>query len=914
MKVITELDGYVFNEIGEKPILEFSKVSRLVAAEGMVLLKNENSVLPLKRGEKVSLFGRTQIDYYKSGTGSGGSIVTEYVSNFLDGLRTKELLINEELVKTYENWIKENPADVGNGWAADPYYQEEMPLDENILKTARAFSETAVVFIGRLAGEARDLDGSNGSYYLADCEKQLLADVTNYFDRVCVVLNIGNIIDFSWINDYNVSSVLIAWQGGMEGGNACADVLCGDVPACGRLSGTAAKKYTDYATAESFNRDNFEIIYDEDIYVGYRYFETFAKDRVLYPFGYGLSYTKFEVSDMNAELNNNIITVSANVKNTGEYNGKEVLQLYYSAPQGLLGKPAIELGGYCKTNLLAPGEGEHISISLDIEQMVSYDDSGVTGHRFCDVLEGGEYHIYLGTNAKDIEKVYTYNIENTIEVCKRQSAVAPVKAFKRLCVKVNSNGGFEKAYEDTPLRTYDLQQRIKNQNLVMLDLGGDKGIKLYDVYRDKNTLDEFISQFNETDLMNLIHGEGMNSGKTTAGTTGIIGGITKRLQSFGIPVLNLCDGPSGIRMLTGTTATSMPCGTQIACTWNKELVKKLYRLEGIEMRTHKMDILLGPGMNIHRSPICGRNFEYFSEDPYLSGTIGSAMIEGIKASGANATIKHFFANNREEARFDSNSVLSERAAREIYLKPFEIAVKSGADVIMTSYNAVNGIWSAGNYDLNTEILRNQWHFDGLVMTDWWAKINDEGEEPNYTNYAAMLRAQNDVYMVVRDAESSCGNLKAAVEDKTLSLGILQRSAKNICKIIMNSAAMQRYIEDGFKTIGSIPENFDNYIIVDKIEKPEKGVKYTINVQDSGIIIPKVYYVSKDVVTAQGEIFIIFDNKPSCRVAISGTEGETEIAYGTFSLDKGVSEVEINCIDKTNVEKIEFLQKVIFAGE
>ena len=811
MRHIKELDGYIFKELSSKRIKKLSQLSRISAGEGMVLLKNDGGLLPLKKEQPVSLFGRMQIDYYKSGIGSGGSVVTEYVSNFADGFLENGANINKELLNAYKEWTDKNPPVSGTDWNDCPWYLDEMPLSGDLLSSARKFGDTAVVFIGRLAGEERDLMPENGGYYLSDGEREMLKSVSDYFDKICVVLNIGNIIDFSWSVDYNIKSVLIAWQGGMEGGNACGDVIYAKTPACGKLTDTIAKDYYDYPFANDY-LESVESLYMEDIFVGYRYFETFAKDKVLFPFGFGLSYTEFKTDNVNVSEKNGTVTVQAVVTNIGEMCGKEILQLYFSAPFGKLSKPSIELCGFEKTKLLNPGESDKITISFKISDMASFDDSGISGHRFCNVLESGEYKIFLGTSVRDIKEIYKYSIESTTVTQTYDSAVAPTVPFKRLCTNIADNGFVSADIEDVPLREYDEEKRITGNIPKPLTITGDTGIKLSDVSEGKYTLDQFIAQLSKEDLADLVVGEGMNSPHTTAGTTGACGGLTPSLRKFGIPVLNMCDGPSGIRMLTSVCSTSMPCGVQLACTWDKKLIEELYKYEGIELRSYKMDALLGPGINIHQNPLNGRNFEYFSEDPYISGIMASCIIKGLSHSGTDAVIKHFFANNKETNRRTLNSILSERAAREIYLRPFEIAVKNGARLVMTSYNPVNGVWTAGNYGLTTTILREQWGFKGLVMTDWLADISsrENPEKSDRENLAAMVRAQNDVYMCASDVKTHKNNILKSLKNKTLALGELQRCAKNICRIILNSSAMMRYIEDGYKTIPAIPEDMESY--------------------------------------------------------------------------------------------------------
>lgn len=313
-------------------------------------------------------------------------------------------------------------------------------------------------------------------------------------------------------------------------------------------------------------------------------------------------------------------------------------------------------------------------------------------------------------------------------------------------------------------------------------------------------MEKFIAQLSAWDLSCIIRGEGMGSPRVTPGTAAAFGGVSENLKKYGIPCGCCDDGPSGMRLDSGMKAFSLPNGTLLACSFNTELVGELYEFTGIEMVKNKVEALLGPGINIHRHPLNGRNFEYFSEDPLLTGKMAAVQIRALHKAGVTGTIKHFCANNQETSRHKLDSIVSERALREIYMKGFEIAVKEGgADSVMTTYGSVNGLWTAGSYDLNTTVLRGEWNFDGIVMTDWWAMINEEGCPPEQTcppdkfNFAAMARSQNDIYMVCEqsDREDAEDNTLASLEDGSLTLGELQRNAMNICRFLMNTQAYDR---------------------------------------------------------------------------------------------------------------------------
>ncbi|MFR1427536.1 MAG: glycoside hydrolase family 3 C-terminal domain-containing protein [Blautia wexlerae] len=769
---------------------KYAALARQAVAEGCVLLENEGQALPLRDGERVAVFGRMAFHYYKSGLGSGGLVNTRYVVGILDALKECEgVHLDEKLMGIYEDWIMENPYDEGQGWGRVPWCQKEMGVTEEMLDCARR-DDVSLVVIGRTAGEDQDNNAKAGSYCLTETEEDMIRRVCEVSERTVVVLNVGNIIDMSWVEKYHPQAVLYVWQGGQEGGNGVADVLTGKACACGKLTDTIAADINDYPSTENFG-DPFKNYYKEDIYVGYRYFETFAKDKVLYPFGYGLSYTTFETRAEILKNTGDEITVSATVSNTGEVRGKEVVQVYVKVPQGKLGNPARKLIGFAKTKELAPGEQEEVCIVIQKYDMASYDDSGVTGHKSCYVLEEGCYEVFVGSDVRSAVSVGCYEEEFRV-IEELEEAYAPVEKFQRMKAVLLPDGTYQAVTEEVPVRTVDPQERRANEMPETWDYTGDKGYKLVDVLDKKVSMEEFIAQISEEDLIAIFRGEGMCSPKVTAGTAAAFGGVTDGLTALGIPVGCCSDGPSGIRMDCGTKAFSLPNGTSFGCTFNVELVGALYEMTGKELRLNKIDSLLGPGMNIHRNPLNGRNFEYISEDPILTGRICAAQVKAMAKSGIGSTIKHFCGNNQEVGRSTSDSVISERALREIYLKGFEIAVKEGgARSVMTTYGSVNGLWTAGSYDLCTTILRKEWGFDGIVMTDWWAKSNYEGHQAEAPVKAPMVAAQNDIYMVVSDAKANPENddVEEMLHAGKITLGELQRNAANILGFLLKSPSI-----------------------------------------------------------------------------------------------------------------------------
>ena len=855
-----------------------------VCAEGAVLLKNDNSALPLSRERSVAVFGRIQLNYYKSGTGSGGMVNVSKVTGVVDGLKELGALIDDELLDTYQKWAEQNPFELGEVWGGEPWSQKEMPLSDELVSKAAKRSDTALVIIGRTAGEEQDNKAEEGSFLLSEGERDMLGIVRKHFAKVAVLLNVGNTIDMGFVDDYSPDAVMYIWQGGMVGGLGAAKVLLGDTSPSGRLPDTVAYSITDHP-ADKYFYGQEKNCYGEDIFVGYRYFETFAKDKVRYPFGAGLSYTDFEVSaEGSADLEKGAVTITAGVKNIGKLSGKNSVLVYCCAPQGSLGKPARVLCGFDKTNTLAPADSETLKIEIPFSAFASYDDSVVSGHAYAWVLEKGIYRFFAGGDVRSAREVFSFEISDDIVVEQLRQTLAPAESFERMV-----GGGDKPRFEPVPLSKND--ESAERLAALPAELAKtDTDIKLADVVNGKRTLDEFISQLSDDDLCCLVRGEGMCSPKVTPGTASAFGGVSPRLSEFGVPCGCCSDGPSGMRLDCGTKAFSLPNGTLIASTFDKKLIQELFALTGLEMSANKVDCLLGPGMNIHRHPLNGRNFEYFSEDPFLTGSIAAAELKGLHSAGVEGTIKHFCANNQETNRHNIDSVVSERALREIYLRGFEIAVKEGkARSIMTTYGKLNGVWTAGNFELNTELLRNQWGFDGFVMTDWWANINRRGGDADKSDLAAMVSAQNDVYMVVADGVNNPDNLKAALADGRLTRGELQHSAKNILTFIMSTHAMECIMEtadtvrvinkpddDTDDNAGSEVFTLDGKTVID-LTKVKTGrnsqYSFTLDVKKLGFHIFKLTASSKASKTAQMNVTAYSLGTPFGTFTYNGTEGE-----------------------------------------
>lgn len=845
---------------------KYTKCARQAAADGIVMLRNEKAVLPLPEGEKVALFGVSQLCYYKSGTGSGGMVNVTHVTSIREALEDEPSIeLNRSVLHLYDRYVDQHPFEVGEGWGKDPWSQKEMPLDPETAREAAKESKTAIVIIGRTAGEDRDNHKEPGSYLLTETELGMLKSVREAFPYMVVLLNVGNIIDMGFVEEVKPDSVLYVWQGGMTGGLGVVDVLTGRVNPSGHLTDTIARKIEDYPSFGNFGSGDRDI-YQEDIYVGYRFFETLAPEAVLYPFGFGLSYTTFDIRARKIKAENQtrlVIDLEIEVTNTGHMAGREVVQIYAKAPQGVLGKPARVLVGFEKTKLLQPGETEKIETRIPVRSLASYDETGKTNEISAWVLEEGRYDLYVGENVRDAVLIDpeegAFTLSEDWNVLQEEEALAPQQEYDRMTVG-GEEGNLHLVYEKTPQRTIDVSKRIYENLPAEISQTGDMGIRLSDVLSEKNTMEEFIAQLTDEDLCAIVRGEGMGSSLVTPGTAAAFGGVTEHLRSLGIPAVCCDDGPSGMRLDCGDQAFSLPNGTMLACTYDRELNEKLFSYLGTEMLKNRVDCILGPGINIHRNPLCGRNFEYFSEDPFLAGEIAAAQLKGLHSMGVTGVIKHFCANNRETRRFFLDSVVSERALREIYLRPFEIAVHEGkADAVMTTYGKVNGTHTSALYDLTTTILRNEWGFDGIVMTDWGAVMSyfdedgqqtddiavhpEEGMNGKKFDFSSMVRAQNDLYMVVPDGEKISPDPEEKSESTLtqLSKGLvtraeLQRSAASICRFAMKTEAMRRMLKGPADVrVTNVPEGADLSAVENVLFRPvpEEGLTVDLSGINTG---------------------------------------------------------------------------------
>ena len=729
------------------------KLIRQAGAEGCVLLKNDGT-LPLNKEKEVAVFGRCQLDWFYVGYGSGGDVNAPYHVNLIEGLRNAGVTVSARVLSEYEIWTQQEDNLADHGWWGHwPYSHPEMPLEPGLVRRAAERTDTALVVIGRAAGEDRENTLTPGSYYLTEGERAMLDAVTAAFSKVVVLLNVGSIMDLGWTEDYGekISALLIVWQGGMESGNAAADVLTGAVNPCGKLSDSIARRYEDYPSSAYFGGKDYND-YAEDIFVGYRWFDRHP-ETLLYPFGFGLSYTSFVLDPVRLKRVQGRSEAELIVTNTGKAPGKETVLLWAYLPAGRLDKPLRVLAAFGKTRTLAPGESQNLSLRWDDKCMASYDEQL---SRF--VLEAGEYR--FRANELDLGGIRLEE-ELTVEQC------------QPLCQT-----------------SAQLRQRILDQLPQPIPLTGIRRYTLQDVRSGKIGLRDFIARLSDKELEALSRGHGMmGSDLGVAGNAGAFGGVIESLRDKGVPPIITCDGPAGLRMKK--FAALLPCGTALACTWNTQLVESLAAKVGEEMIHYGVDVQLSPGMNIHRNPLCGRNFEYFSEDPLLSGRMAAAVVRGVQSMGRAACPKHFACNNQEVNRNRNDSRVSERALREIYLRNFEIVVKEAQPmVIMTSYNKVNGVWSHYNYDLVTTVLRGEWGYTGCVITDWWMQKSKSLEFPLLRDNAYRVRAQVDVLMpgdgshMAKQYKSDGTLLETLGKPGGITRAELQRTAANVLTLAL----------------------------------------------------------------------------------------------------------------------------------
>lgn len=718
-------------------------------------------------------------------------------------------------------------------------------------------ADLAIYVLSRNSGEGKDRTPGAGDYELSDTEKTAIANLANAYGNLIVVLNVGGVIDTKFLRaQEGIGAILLMSQAGNIGGHALADVLTGKVSPSGHLTTTWAENYEDYPNAKTFSHMNGDIhdeYYEEGIYVGYRYFDTFDVTPA-YPFGYGKSYTTFDVKTEEVTADAKQISVKVCVTNTGAtYSGKEVVQVYYSAPTGKLEKPYQELAAYAKTKELAPGESEELIITYQVDRMASYDVQ-----RASYVLEAGTYYVRVGVNSRatKVSAAVVLDQETVTEVLSNR-LVLDCEMNELSSADVTPYGYAEEEAEKEQackldIASTDIETKTvtyEETNAEIAANTSEKKITMQDVMSGQATLDDLVGQLTIPEMAELCVGTSRGNmggdtaiiGSSSAVVPGAAGDTTSlMIEDRDIRNLVLADGPAGLRLskhfkadvegnvIPGTSdapipgmdllmagspkpeipedaidyyqyCTAIPIATLLAQTWDVDAIKECGDIVGEEMKEFGVTLWLAPGMNIHRNPLCGRNFEYYSEDPLVAGKCAAADTLGVQQhAGVGTTIKHFALNNQEDNRMHTNAHVSERAAREIYLKGFELAVKEAKPMsIMTSYNLINGIHSANNKDLLTAITRNEWGFDGIVMTDWGTTGGmemNQGMEFKYgcSSAAGCIKAGNDLTMPGKqeDVDEIIASVGAKDGDVVcpITLGDLQTCAKRMLNTIMKSSA------------------------------------------------------------------------------------------------------------------------------
>ena len=706
------------------------KISRDIAAGGMVLLKNACEILPFSPSDRVGVIGSGALNLIKGGGGSA-DVMCEYVKTFLDGFSEKKK----------EGKINYDEASFELARNNECYTVEELNLlSERVDTVVYVYRRFGTEGEDRPLGEyGEKMSGELVNFYPYREELELFENVERSdIKNLVLILNVSSVVDFSFIEKYSkIRAVLLTFLPGMECGSAIADVLVGDVNPSGKLTDTVAYNYTDYPSSPYFNSDPRVSEYKEGLYIGYRHFETKAKEKVMYPFGYGLSYTTFEYSNFDLHVDNENVKLTLTVKNTGKMAGREVVECYVHAPCGNLDKPQIELRGYTKTPSIKPGECERVSVIFKRSDMASFDQTGATGFKGAYVLEAGEYEIYAGKSSRELYLAGVYMLDKT-------------EVAEQLTLRFNGD---------------EYEYNLKFDNV---EWTGEQNKSLYDVSDGHQSLFDFVNRLTPEELVSLSLGQPL---AFVEGTSGL-----GNLRQYEVVNPQTADGPAGIRRAVNTTC--FPCATLIACSWDCDLQQKMGKALGYEGYNTGIDVILGPAMNIHRNPLCGRCFEYFSEDPLISGKTAAAIVRGIESEGFLATLKHYAVNSCEYNRCVMDSVVDERTLREIYLKGFEIAVKeSNPAFIMTSYNLLNGVHTSSHTQLLRGMLRDEWGYEGATMTDWRNGVPLDDE----------IAAGNNIKMPFGYPDEGMRALKSYKSGK-LPLSVLRDNAYYVLSAVMKSRA------------------------------------------------------------------------------------------------------------------------------
>ncbi len=697
-------------------------LARNVASGGIVLLENKGA-LPLKRGDKVALLGTAGYFCHRMGWGSGDMMAREPVQ-YDEGLEAAGIALDEGFAALYRAEVARQRkaglldrvnCDWGR-WSAS--FAEPRLTDEAFAGLARAAGRAAkaVVVIGRGAGEAADLSDARGSFRLSREEERLIALACGAFDDVIVLLNTCGVVDTSFMDRYPVKALVYTSFLGEVSGHAVADVITGRVNPSGKTVDTWARHYYDYPTTDCFGAS--EVRYAEGSFVGYRHFDN-RELKPRYPFGHGLSYTTFELTPRECKVDGLKASVTVTVKNTGRVAGREVVQVYHSRErrdQSI--EPVKALSAFRKTRVLRPGEAVSLRLAFNLADSAAvYDEA--TG---CWTILGGRHFILVGNSSADLKQAGAFSMAETV-------VAAAVGRFGRNA--------------PSPLRRRELPYKAARETLTMDD-----------VLANRATTRELAAQLTDEELASVVNG---GVAISVDGAAGALWGSAARK----IPSLVCADGPSGVRLskfgvkagdqpANAKEVVAWPCATALAQGWDLRAAEYFGRMVADDMVAAGVDVLLAPGLNLHRNPLCGRNFEYFSEEPLIAGLMGGAVVRGVQTkvdgspSGRIATIKHFCTNNQESHRLEESNIVDEKTLREIYLKPFELAVREGRPkAVMSSYNLLNGVHCSVLYQLLTGVLRDEWGFDGLVMTDW-SDSSDKSLHPGAGNDVIMPGDQREI--------------------------------------------------------------------------------------------------------------------------------------------------------------------------
>lgn len=824
------------------------KLAREISDETIVLLKNENNFLPLNKNKKVALFGKTQFETIIGGGGSGRSFSSN-ILQITNELKRAGIILEENIEKFYneiesiekeKSNSQENEFDmeslaglVNSGMIYEffgkynPPVEEPMPLNE-IFELSKKSTDTAIYVLGRISGGEECDRRVNDDYYLLDSEKELIKKITDNFENVLIVFNVNGPVDMAWLNDYKeIKSAVFMGSSGEQAGGSLADIITGEITPSGKLSQTLANSYEDYPTSKhmSYNKEDetniltykdynldagkngsigYDVspvtVYQESIYVGYRYFDTFNK-KVMFPFGFGLSYTNFESNCENAEIKNGELILNVSVKNIGEvFSGKETIQVYVNAPTVNIDKPSKELKAFEKTKNLMPKESETLKINFKLEELASFDIK-----RKSYVIEEGVYNILIGNSSTNTKCVANIIVEKEIitRSLKADIGILEVNKFELLKNKNSSNEKLNSKFELT-LKLEDLNLNWPVYKEYNFDVPSTNST-LKDVYEKKVSMESFINQMTLEELAVLCNGYGpglpfggigQNVPSTIQYENGtdiaynshsnaFPGYINPALEKYGIYSACYKDGPASV----GKTA--WPTGMMISCTFNKELMYEFGNACGYEAEIQDVDSWLAPGVNIIRNPIGGRVFEYFSEDPYLVGVCGVEIAKGaMENNDITVCPKHFALNEQETYRRGSqrknidavDSIADARTVREIYLKPFEMMLtQTNITTLMSSFNKINGTFAAGSKILCTEILRGEWGYNGVVVTDW-------GDMDAVVDGANAVAAGNDV--VMPGGPPVIAQVLKGYEENRVTIDEMKTAVAHLLHFVINSKSFK----------------------------------------------------------------------------------------------------------------------------